>query len=390
MSKPPVLSLPQRVLMGPGPSAVPASVLAAMARPTIGHLDPAFLRVMDEVRDMLRNAFETTNVCTLPMSGTGSAGMETCVVNLIEPGDRLLVGMNGVFGARLAEVARRAGAEVTAVPCAWGRAVDAQQLAQAAAGRSYKVVCCVHAETSTGVLQTIEPIKELADRLGALLLVDTVTSLGGVPVALDRRGIDAAYSGTQKCLSCPPGLSPVSFSARAQAAFASRKLPVQSWYLDLNLIGQYWGQERAYHHTAPVNAIYGLHEALRLIEEEGMEARARRHLVHARALAAGLEALGLELVVPEGERLPPLTLVRVPDGVNEAKVRQHLLAEYDLEIGGGLGDFKGKAWRIGLMGYGSNRSNVMLCLAALRDALAAQGVAVPGDALEAARASYDA
>jgi alanine-glyoxylate transaminase / serine-glyoxylate transaminase / serine-pyruvate transaminase len=376
--------------MGPGPSSVPGSVLTAMARPTIGHLDPAFLRVMDEVRDMLRNVFGTKNVCTLPMSGTGSAGMETCVVNLIEPGDRLLIGMNGVFGTRLAEVARRAGAEVTAVPCTWGRAVDAEQLAQAAAGRSYKVVCCVHAETSTGVLQPIEPIKELADRLGALLLVDTVTSLGGVPVELDRRGIDATYSGTQKCLSCPPGLSPVSFSARAQAAFASRKTPVQSWYLDLNLIGQYWGQERAYHHTAPINAIYGLHEALRLVEVEGMEARQRRHVAHARALAAGLSALGLELVVPEAERLPPLTLVRVPDGVNEAKVRQHLLAEYDLEIGGGLGDFKGKAWRIGLMGHGSTRANVMLCLSALSDALRAQGVKGSGaGAIEAARGSYE-
>jgi alanine-glyoxylate transaminase/serine-glyoxylate transaminase/serine-pyruvate transaminase len=389
MSKPPVLSLPQRVLMGPGPSSVPASVLAAMALPTIGHLDPAFLRVMDELREMLRTVFGTQNPCTMPMSGTGSAGMETCIVNLIEPGDRLLVGMNGVFGTRLAEVARRAGAEVTAVPCTWGRAVDAEQLAQAAAGRSYKVVAVVHAETSTGVLQPIEPIKALADRLGALLLADTVTSLGGVPVELDRRGIDATYSGTQKCLSCPPGLSPVSFSPRAQAAFASRKSPVQSWYLDLNLIGQYWGQERAYHHTAPINAIYGLHEALRLVVSEGMEARAKRHLQNARALGAGLTALGLELIVPESERLPPLTLVRVPDGVNEAKVRQHVLSEYDLEIGGGLGDFKGKAWRIGLMGHGSSRSSVMLCLAAISDALRAQGVGVSSaDAIEAARRAY--
>lgn len=389
MSKPPVLSLPQRVLMGPGPSSVPASVLAAMSLPTIGHLDPAFLRVMDELRDMLRSVFGTQNPCTMPMSGTGSAGMETCIVNLIEPGDRLLVGVNGVFGTRLAEVARRAGAEVTAVPCTWGRAVDAEQLAQAAAGRSYKVVAVVHAETSTGVLQPLEPIKALAERLGALLLVDTVTSLGGVPVELDRRGIDATYSGTQKCLSCPPGLSPVSFSPRAQAAFANRKSPVQSWYLDLNLIGQYWGQERAYHHTAPINAIYGLHEALRLVVSEGIAARAQRHIVHARALAAGLSALGLELVVPEGERLPPLTLVKVPDGVNEAKVRQHVLAEYDLEIGGGLGDFKGRAWRIGLMGHGSTRANVMLCLAAISDGLAAQGVAVSSaEALEAARGSY--
>src|SRR5688572_30676698 len=226
MTRPPVLSLPERVLMGPGPSSVPASVLAAMSRPTIGHLDPEFLRVMDEVRDMLRSVFGTQNSCTLPMSGTGSAGMETCVVNLIEPGDRLLIGMNGVFGTRLAEVARRAGAEVTAVACTWGRAVDADQLRQAAGGKRYKVVCAVHAETSTGVLQPLAPIKALADELGALFLVDCVTSLGGLPVELDRHGVDAAYSGTQKCLSCPPSLSPVSFSARAQSVFSTRKSKV--------------------------------------------------------------------------------------------------------------------------------------------------------------------
>jgi alanine-glyoxylate transaminase / serine-glyoxylate transaminase / serine-pyruvate transaminase len=391
MTRPPVLSLPERVLMGPGPSGVPASVLAAMSRPTIGHLDPEFLRVMDEVRDMLRSVFGTQNLCTLPMSGTGSAGMETCIVNLIEPGDRLLIGMNGVFGTRLAEVARRAGADVTAVPCTWGRAVDADQLRQAAGGKSYKVVCVVHAETSTGVLQPLPPIKALADELGALLLVDCVTSLGGLPVELDRHGVDAAYSGTQKCLSCPPGLSPVSFSARAQASFSSRKSKVQSWYLDLNLIAQYWGQERAYHHTAPINSIYALHEALRLVELEGLPARAERHRKNARALAAGLSALGLELGVPEAERLAPLTLVRVPSSVDEAKVRQFLLSEHGLEIGGGLGDFKGKAWRIGLMGHGSTPRNVMFCLAALADALAAQGVkASSAGAIEAARASYAA
>lgn len=389
MSTPPALSLPQRVLMGPGPSSVPASVLAAMSLPPLGHLDPRFLQVMDEVRDLLRHVFGTENPLTMPMSGTGSAGMETCLVNLIEPGDRVLVGVNGVFGTRMAEVARRAGAEVTAVACPWGRAIDVAALERAAAGRAYKLLCVVHAETSTGVLQPLEPISELAERLGALLVVDTVTSLGGLAVELDRNNVDASYSGTQKCLSCPPGLSPVSFSPRAQAALKARTAPVQSWYLDLNLIGQYWGQERAYHHTAPINALYGLHEALRLVASEGIEAREQRHRLHARALAAGLEGLGLELVVPEAERLPPLTLVRVPDGVDELKVRQHLLARYDLEIGGGLGDFKGKAWRIGLMGHAATQSNVMLCLSALSDALATQGARVGARAAsDAARAAY--
>ncbi|MEY4546597.1 MAG: Purine catabolism protein PucG [Pseudomonadota bacterium] len=359
--------------MGPGPSHVPASVLSALARPTIGHLDPEFLALMDQVRDMLRGVFGTQNQCTLPMSGTGSAGMETCLVNLVEPGDRVLVGVNGVFGTRLAEVARRAGAEVTVVEGEWGRALDASALEKAAAGRSYQLLCVVQAETSTGVLQPIEPMRQLADRLGALLLVDTVTSLGGVPVQLDALGIDATYSGTQKCLSSPPGLSPVSLSPRAVAKLEARKTPVQSWYLDLSLILKYWGQERVYHHTAPINALYGLHESLRQVLVEGLEARFERHRKHAAALAAGLSALGLELPVPVAERLPPLTLVSVPRGIDEARVRKYLLDEFSLEIGGGLGKFKGNAWRIGLMGATSTRRNIALCLTALGQALAAQG-----------------
>lgn len=373
--------------MGPGPSHVPASVLSALARPTIGHLDPEFLALMDQVRDMLRSVFGTQNQCTLPMSGTGSAGMETCLVNLVEPGDRVLVGVNGVFGTRLAEVARRAGAEVTVVEGEWGRALEASAFEKAAAGRSYQLLCVVHAETSTGVLQPIEPLRQLADRLGALLLADTVTSLGGVPVQLDARGIDATYSGTQKCLSSPPGLSPVSFSPRAVAKLEARKTPVPSWYLDLSLILKYWGQERVYHHTAPINALYGLHESLRQVLVEGLEARFERHRKHAAALAAGLSALGLELPVPVAERLPPLTLVSVPRGIDEARVRKYLLDEFSLEIGGGLGKFKGNAWRIGLMGATSTRRNIALCLTALGQALAAQGHRVNvGEALSAAAA----
>jgi alanine-glyoxylate transaminase/serine-glyoxylate transaminase/serine-pyruvate transaminase len=376
--------------MGPGPSQVPPSVSSAMARPTIGHLDPEFLRLMDEVKEMLRAVFGTQNTCTIPMSGTGSAGMETCLVNLIEPGSRVLVGLNGVFSTRLAEVARRAGAEVTAVEAEWGRAVDLELLEKAAAGRKFDLLAIIHAETSTGVLQPLAGLSALAERLGALVLADTVTSLGGVAVELDASGIDVAYSGTQKCLSCPPGLSPVSFSERAMARLAQRSTPVQSWYLDLSLITRYWGQERVYHHTAPINALYGLHEALRLVLEEGLAARWARHLRHAQALSAGLEALGLRLPVPAAERLPPLTLVSVPDGIDELSVRQFLLDHYNVEIGAGLGKFKGNAWRIGLMGASASRQHVSLCLTALGQALRAQGFAPEADALAASAASYDA
>jgi alanine-glyoxylate transaminase/serine-glyoxylate transaminase/serine-pyruvate transaminase len=287
-------------------------------------------------------------------------------------------------------VTRRAGAEVTAVDQEWGRAVDPAALERAAASKKYDLLCVVHAETSTGVLQPMEPMRALADRLGALLLADTVTSLGGVPVRLDERGIDAAYSGTQKCLSSPPGLSPISFSARARARLEARTRPVQSWYLDLSLITRYFGGERAYHHTAPINALYALHESLRLLLVEGLEARFARHALVSRALGAGLEALGLGLPVPEGERLPPLTLVAVPDGIDEARVRAELLRDYDLEIGGGLGKFKGNAWRIGLMGAGATRSNVTLCLAALGEALARQGHRPAGDAQAAAASVFSA
>lgn len=367
------LDPPQRVLLGPGPSDVPPAVLRALSRPTLGHLDPCFLAVMDETRAMLRSVFGTQNELTLPMSGTGSAGMETCLVNLIEPGERVLVGVNGVFGTRMAEVARRAGAQVTEVQGEWGRALDPDALRAAASGAPHDLLCVVHAETSTGVLQPLAPMRALADELGALLLVDCVTSLGGLPVDLDAHGVDAAYSGTQKCLSCPPGLSPVSFSERARARMARRERAVQSWYLDLSLIASYWGEERAYHHTAPIQMTYALHEALRLVLEEGLEERFARHARLSQALVAGLEALGLELAVPAEERLAPLLAVRIPEGVDDAQVRAHLLREFGLEIGGGLGPMKGRTWRIGLMGAGATRRNVELCLAGLHSALSEQG-----------------
>jgi alanine-glyoxylate transaminase/serine-glyoxylate transaminase/serine-pyruvate transaminase len=357
-------------------------VAAALALPTLGHLDPAFLRIMDELRTMLRAVFRTQNTLTLPMSGTGSAGMETCLVNLIEPGDRVLVGQNGVFGTRMCEVARRAGAEVTAVEGEWGRALTPEAFRRAAKGGRFALLCAVHAETSTGALTDAAPLRAVADELGALLLLDCVTSLGGLPVELDAWGVDAAYSGTQKCLACPPGLAPVSFSPRAEERLRRRKRPVQSWYLDLSLIASYWGTERVYHHTAPINMLYGLHEALRLVLAEGLEQRFARHARNARLLWDGLARLGLELLAPPAERLVPLTSIRVPEGVDEAAVRRHLL-ERAIEIGGGLGPLKGRIWRIGLMGAGSSPENVERALEALAQALAAQGYRAPSKAKDA-------
>ncbi|MEZ4370641.1 MAG: alanine--glyoxylate aminotransferase family protein [Polyangiaceae bacterium] len=384
------LTPPMRVLMGPGPSPVPASVLNALSKPTVGHLDPYFLQVMDDVREMLRVAFNTSNRLTFPMSGTGSAGMETCFVNLVEPGTRVLVGVNGVFGTRMVEVAKRCGAEVSVCEQTWGRALTKEQLVAAAGGKSFDILAVVHAETSTGVLQDLAPMREAADELGALLLVDAVTSLGGSHIDLDKHGVDAVYSGTQKCLSCPPGLAPISFSAKAEERLAARKQPVQSWYLDLSLIASYWGQARAYHHTAPINMMYALHEALRLTLDEGLEARVARHRRHSNALKAGLEAMGLTLAVPDAERLPQLTSVNIPDGVDDAKLRSELLRDFGLEIGGGLGPLKGKTWRIGLMGAGATRNHVTTCLSALLAALGTQGVAPKGDPLSAAAEAYAA
>ena len=374
---------PRRVLLGPGPSEVPPLVLQALARPTIGHLDPEFLRLMDETRAMLRQAFGTTNALTVPMSGTGSAGMETAIVNLVEPGDKVLIGIHGVFGVRMAEVARRAGAEVREVKAAWGTPLDPDLLRREALDFGPKLIGVVHAETSTGVLLDLAPVRAICDEVGALLLADMVTSLGGLEVRVDAIPVDVAYSGTQKCLSCPPGLAPVTLSPRAEAVLVARKRPVQSWYLDLSLIREYWGESRVYHHTAPINQLYGLHEALRLVLDEGLVAREARHRKVAAMLAAGLEAMGFELLVAPEHRLPPLTTVKVPDGVDEAKVRKTMLDHYGVEIGGGLGPLKGKVWRIGLMGHAANASNVAIVVGALSASLRALGGAPACDLIEA-------
>lgn len=362
---------PARILMGPGPSDVHPRVLEALARPTTGHLDPEFIRLMDEIKAALRGLFDTANELTLPISGPASAGQEACVVNLLEPGDKAVICVNGVFGGRLADMARRAGAEVVAVEREWGRAVDPEALEAALkAHPDAKLAAFVHAETSTGALSDAETLAAVARRHDCLVLADTVTSLAGVPVHVDDWGLDIVYSGTQKCLSCPPGLSPVTFSPAAREAMTARRAPVQSWFLDLSLLTAYWaGEKRSYHHTAPVNALYGLHEALLMIEEEGLEAIWARHRRCHEALVAGLEAMGLGLAVPEGERIPQLNAVTVPEGVDEAEVRRRLLIDHDLEIGAGLGPMAGRIWRIGLMGQSATPDHVRVCLEALETVL---------------------
>ena len=383
---------PARLLLGPGPSQVHPRVLRAMSAPLVGHLDPAFVAMMEDVKSLLRWVFATKNALTLPVSGTGSAGMECCVVNLVEPGDEVIVGVNGVFGTRMAEVAERAGASVTRVEAPWGSVIRPQQLADALArAKRPKLVGVIHAETSTGAWQPIEEIAALVRTHDALLLTDCVTSLGGAPVEIDAWGIDAAYSGTQKCLSCPPGLSPVTFGSRALEAVTRRRHKVQSWYLDVTLLQQYWGEDRVYHHTAPISMNYALREALRIVAEEGLEARFARHRRNHEALAAGLAPLGLSLAAEEGHRLPMLNAVTVPAGVDEARVRSRLLTDDGIEIGGGLGPMKGRVWRIGLMGESSRRESVLSVLAALEVALAAEGHRVtPGAALAAAQGVYAA
>ena len=375
--------------MGPGPSDVSARVLQAMSAPCIGHLDPYFLTAMDQTQQLLRYLFQTDNRLTIPVSGTGSAGMETCFVNLIEPGDEVVVCVNGVFGNRMSDIVGRIGGKLTRVDARWGQTIDPQDVRKAVQGARPKVVAVVHAETSTGVCQPLEELAAIAHEAGALFLVDTVTSLGGMEVEVDRLGIDAAYSGTQKCLSCPPGLSPVSFSPAAVEAIEQRKTPVVSWYLDMTMVRNYWGGNRAYHHTAPINMIFALREASRMIAEEGLEARHRRHRLNHRALVAGLEAMGLSMVVAEADRLPMLNTVDIPEGADDKQVRGALLGEYGIEIGGGLGDFAGKAWRIGLMGHAARRDNVVLLLAALESILKGQGVKISGGALEAAAGVFD-
>ena len=364
----------KRVLMGPGPSDVDPRVLEAMSRPTIGHLDPAFLDVLNEIQGLLQYTFQTKNELTFAVSGTGSAGMETCVVNLIEPGEPMLVCVNGVFGKRMTDVAQRCGADVSTIETDWGKAFDPDEIKKALQKKKAKVVGIVHAETSTGVYQPIEEISKIVHDSGAMLLVDTVTSLGGMEVNVDGWQIDACYSGTQKCLSCPPGLAPVTFSETAVKSIENRKTKVQSWYLDVTMIRKYWTSERLYHHTAPVNMNYALLECLRMIKEEGLEQRWARHLANHKILKAGLAAIGIEYIPEAGYQLPMLNAVTIPAGVDDVTVRKQLLSEFNIEIGSGLGDFKGKAWRIGLMGSASTLSNVMLFLSALEKCLADQGI----------------
>ena len=363
------IDIPQRILLGPGPSDVPPRVLGALGRPTIGHLDPVFLKVMDDIRSRLKDVFRTKNEMTLAVSGTGSAGMETAFVNLVEPGDKVLVAVNGVFGGRMVDVAQRCGATVETIEAPWGQAFEQEKVVAAIERTKPKVVAVVHAETSTGVHQPVDRLGAAAHAHGGLFLVDCVTSLGGVPVEVDAWGVDAAYSGTQKCLSCPPGLSPVTLSPRAVERLEQRKHKVQSWYLDLSMVRQYWGSERFYHHTAPINMLFALHEALAIVLEEGLENRFRRHREAHEMLAAGLKEIGIDFVSQEGRRLPMLNAIRIPEGADDVAVRKRLLNDYGIEIGGGLGAFKGKAWRVGLMGHAASRRNVALLLAALRDIL---------------------
>lgn len=379
---------PQRTLMGPGPSDVNPRILSALGRPTIGHLDPEFIRLMDEIKGLLQQVFQTTNELTLPISAPGSAGMECCFVNLVEPGDKVIVCQNGVFGGRMKENVERAGGIAVMVEDNWGEAIDPEKVKAAiAANGDATILAMVHAETSTGVESDIDTLCGLAKDANLLTIVDTVTGLAGVDVNVDRWGADAVYSGTQKCLSCIPGLSPVTFSETAVSKIKARKSPVNSWFLDLNLILGYWGTgaKRAYHHTAPINPLYALHESLIIVLEEGLEQSWARHRRNHNALKAGLEALGLELAVEEHCRLPQLNAVVIPEGIDDARIRQCLLKEFNLEIGAGLGALAGKVWRIGLMGYASNPVNVRFCLGALEYALSTEGHTVTsGAAISAA------
>ena len=378
---------PKRVLLGPGPSPVEDRVLEAMAAPVLGHLDPLFLRCMDDIQEMLRYVFETDNRVTVPISATGSAGMEAALVNVIEPGDTVAVCINGVFGERMLDIIERAGGKPVIVREEWGQAIDRKDI-EAALESNPRALAIVHAETSTGVLQDLNGLAEMAHSSGALLVVDAVTSLGGHPVGVDRNGIDVCYSGTQKCLGAPPGLAPITFSERALEKIRARQTKVQSWYLDMTMVEKYWGSDRTYHHTAPISMNYALREALRIVCDEGLEARWRRHELNHRALVAGLEAMGLEMNVAPAHRLWSLNAVRVPGGVDDARVRARLLNDSNIEVGGGLGPLKGKIWRIGLMGSGSSRENVLLVLDALHRALNAEGFSCPPGVEAAESLSY--
>ena len=380
------LNIPSRILMGPGPSDVHPRVLKAMSIPMIGHMDPEFMKVMDEVMELLRYVFQTDNELTMAMSGTGSAGMETVFVNLLDPGDEVIVGVNGLFGERMVDNIERSGAKAIQLKADWGDVFQPDQIEAALKKHpEAKCVALVHAETSTGALQPLEDIAKVVHDHDVLLIVDAVTSLGGSPVNVDEVGIDACYSGTQKCISAPPGLAPVTFSERAVKVMENKKEKVQSWYLDLSMIRNYWGSERAYHHTAPITMNYALHEALRIIKEEGLEQTFTRHERLGRALQDGLVAMGLDLHVDEQYRLPQLTAVSVPEGIDEAEVRKALLEDYSIEVGAGLGELKGKIWRIGLMGHSCTKTNVIAMLGALEQILQDKGASIKvGKAIETA------
>ena len=385
------LRVPPRVLLGPGPSEANERVLKAMTTPMLGYLDTKFVEVMDDTVSLLRQVFGTENRLTLPVSGTGTAGMEAALVNVVEPGDGVVVGINGYFGERIANIAARCGGVVTTVEAEWGTHISSEKIAEAvAAVAAPKLVALVHAETSTGILQPLTDAIEIAHRNGALFLADCVTSLGGQPIDMDARGIDIAYSCTQKCLAGPPGLSPISFSERAVDVIQNRKTPIQSFYLDMTLLENYWhGEQRRYHHTVSMSMIYALREALRVVLEEGLAARYERHERHARALLAGAKAIGLQPVAEQGYRAPMLTTLSVPDGIDDAAIRERLITDYGIEIGSGLGIFAGKAWRIGLMGESANERNVLLVLNALERLLIASGQdTVPGTAVHAASQAY--
>lgn len=361
-----------RLLLGPGPSQVPARVLRAMATPLVGHLDPDFIAVLMDIQTMLRMVFQTHNRLTLAVSGTGTSAMEAALANLVEPGDPLLACVHGYFGDRLAEIARRLGAKVDRLEVPWGNTFEADAIAQALNKRPARVVTLVHAETSTGALQPdIAAIAEACHRHDAVLVLDCVTSLGGLPVEVDAWGVDVAYSASQKCLSAPPGMAPITVSLRAEDKIRSRRAPVSSFYLDLALLGKYWSESPVYHHTAPISLAYALREALRLVKEEGLEKRFDRHRRNAERLWQGLEALGLPLLVPEPLRLPSLSTPRLPAGIDDAGARRRLLQDYNIEIAGGFGPLAGTVWRIGLMGHSSRRENVVTLLGALREVLGA-------------------
>jgi len=384
---------PQRTLMGPGPSDVNPRILASLARPTIGHLDPEFIRLMDEIKSLLQFAFKTKNQLTLPISAPGSAGMEACFVNLVEPGDTVIVCQNGVFGMRMQENVSRIGATAVIIEDDWGKPVDLDKLQTAITNNpSAKAIAFIHAETSTGAQSDAAAICKMATYNGMLSIVDTVTGLAGIEVNVDAWGADAVYSGTQKCLSCVPGLSPITFSSRAVEVLKNRKTKVPSWFLDMNLVIGYWGAgaQRSYHHTAPVNALYSLHEALTILKEEGLDNSWARHRHNHNALKAGLENIGLELFVAPSARLPQLNTISVPEGIDEALVRKQLLEDFNLEIGAGLGQLAGKVWRIGLMGFSSNPQNVRKCLGALETCLISQGLDIRGgSAISAANSVYE-